>query len=87
MASVTIRELSRNTGQVLDEVQQTGRPALVTRNGRLVAALIPLDDEALEDFVLASLPEFVAGRAKADAELATGDTRSLDDVLDEISKD
>lgn len=84
MSSVTIRELSRHTSGVLDSVQETGRPAFITRNGRLVAAVIPIDEEALEDYVLSTVPEFVEAMREADEDLKAGTTRSLMDVLKEM---
>ena len=84
MSSVTIRELSRHTSGVLDAVQESGRPAFVTKNGRLVAAVIPIDEAALEDFILSTAPEFADAMREADDELKAGETRSLMDVLKEI---
>jgi len=52
MATVTLRELARNTATVLQELETTRRPALVTRNGKPVAALVPIDETALEDWLL-----------------------------------
>ena len=54
MSFVSIRELSRNPSAVVDEVERTGRPALVTRNGKPVAALVRIDPVALEDWIQAS---------------------------------
>jgi len=84
MSSVTIRELSRRTSRVVDAVQETGRAAFVTRNGRLVAAVIPVDEEALEDFILSTAPDFVDAMRQADEDLKAGETRSLPDVLKEM---
>src|SRR6202171_3359678 len=52
MATITLRELARNTATVLQELETTRRPALVTRNGKPVAALVPIDETALEDWLL-----------------------------------
>lgn len=52
MATVTLRELARNTASVIQEIQTTRRPALVTRNGKPVVALVPIDEVALEDWLL-----------------------------------
>jgi prevent-host-death family protein len=40
---VSIRDLSRNPSAVVDEVERSGRPALVTRNGKPIAALVRID--------------------------------------------
>ena len=54
MGTIGIRDLSRNASQVIDRVSSTGNPMIVTKHGRPVAALIAVDPDALEDFVLAA---------------------------------
>jgi prevent-host-death family protein len=56
--TITVRELARNTAAVIQEVESSCRPALVTRNGRPVAALVAIDEAALEEWLLAQAPEF-----------------------------
>ena len=75
MATVTLRELARNTASVIQGVQSSGRPALVTRNGRPVAALLPIDEAALEDWLLGKAPAAIRVAAEADPDLAAGRTR------------
>jgi prevent-host-death family protein len=84
MSKVTIRELSRNPSGVVDDVTRTGRPALVTRHGALVAAMIPLSAEELEDWVLAKSPELLEDLLAADREIAAGKTRPADDLFAEL---
>ncbi len=81
MTTVSIRDLQRNPSDVVGAVERSGRPAIVTRNGKPVAAIMAVDEEALEDFVLANAPEFVKAMRKADAELAAGETTALADHL------
>lgn len=76
MGTVTVRELARNTATVIEGVESSGRPALVTRNGRPVAALVPIDQTALEDWLLAHAAEFTAAVAATDQDLAAGRTES-----------
>lgn len=57
MSVVSIRDLSRNPSAVVDEVERSGRPAIVTRNGKPVAALVRIDQVALEDWVQSTLGE------------------------------
>ena len=87
MPTVSIRELANNASGVVASVAETGRPAIVTKHGRPVAAVVPIDQEELEDFVLANAPEFVAGRHQADADLAAGRTRSIGKVLADLDDD
>lgn len=57
MSVVSIRDLSRNPSAVVDEVERSGRPALVTRNGKPVAALVRVDEASLEEWMLATLAD------------------------------
>lgn len=86
MAAVGIRELGRNPSKVVDEVESTRRPALITRHGKPVAAVVPIDDDALEDWILSTAPEFADDRAAADREHAAGETVDLDDVLEDLEQ-
>ena len=52
MPTVTIRELARNTAAVIQQVEASRRPALITRNGRPVAALVAVDEATLEEWLL-----------------------------------
>ena len=72
MAIVNIRELSRRTTAVLTAVVTTRRPAIIMRNGAPVAAVVPIDTETFEDYVLATAPEYVSGMAAVDREIAAG---------------
>ncbi len=81
MASVNVRELARNTSKVIDDVTHRRQATLVTRDGLPVAALVPIDADALQDWILANAPEFVEGMRLADEEARRGDTVSFDDLL------
>jgi prevent-host-death family protein len=84
MSTINIRDLSRHTSRVVEDVSSTGRPALVTRHGALVAAVVPINPEELEDFVLANHPDFLGAMAEAEEDAAEGRTRPLTDVLAEL---
>lgn len=84
MSTVSARDLGRRTADVLDEVERTGRPALVIRNGRPVAALVPVDEADLEDFILATAPEYLAAMTAADEALAIGHTRDAADLFGQL---
>lgn len=84
MSTVSIRDLANNASRIIQGVNETGRPTVVTNRGRPVAAVIAIDEHELEDFVLTNAPEYARGRADADAELAAGTTRSLTAVLAEL---
>jgi prevent-host-death family protein len=77
---VGVRELARRTSAIIDEIAVKKEPAMITRRGRPVAYVLPVDSEQFEEFVLANAPEFVAGMASADAELRAGETISLTEL-------
>lgn len=83
---VNVRELARNTSRVLEEVEE-GTFVLVTRNGKPVATVTPISQDALDDFVMAHAPEFVQAREEAEKEIASGETASLADFERELDRD
>lgn len=86
MGTIGIRDLSRNASQVVDQVSSTGNPMIVTKHGRPVVAVVAIDPDALEDFVLATAPEYAADRRTADRDLAAGRARPAADVIDRIRR-
>jgi prevent-host-death family protein len=87
MSTVGVRELARHASSIINDIEQKKEPALVTRHGRPVVYMLPVDSEEFEDFVLSHAPQFVGGMAAADAELAAGETVSLADVRAELEAD
>lgn len=80
MGIVGIRELANNASAVVDEVARSGRPALVTRHGKPVAAVVPVDEDDLLDWVLDNAPEYVRSMQEADEDLAAGRTIAWPDL-------
>ncbi|HYM45731.1 MAG TPA: type II toxin-antitoxin system Phd/YefM family antitoxin [Solirubrobacteraceae bacterium] len=87
MSTIGVRELARHASAIINDIEQNKEPTLVTRRGRPVAYMLPIDSEEFEDFVLAHAPQFVEGMAASDAELAAGETVSLEDVRGELEAD
>lgn len=58
---VTMRELSNNAANVVRDVNEDGRPALVTKHGRFVAVLTPIAGVRVEAIAIekmgGSLPQ------------------------------
>lgn len=87
MSTVGIRELAERASAVVSEVTESGRPMLVTRRGRPVAAVVPIDEEELLDHVLAHAPEYVADMRTADEAIAGGGRgRPADEVFAELDE-
>ncbi|HET7443323.1 MAG TPA: type II toxin-antitoxin system Phd/YefM family antitoxin [Solirubrobacterales bacterium] len=77
MAVVGIRQLSRETSKVIQQFEETGEPLIVTREGRPIGALMPVDQAQLQDIVLATAPKSLELHEQAKADLAEGRTLSL----------
>jgi prevent-host-death family protein len=52
----TMTELNQQTARVLEEVNEAGRPAVITRHGRFVAMLSPLAAGQVESTALSRGP-------------------------------
>ncbi|MHC5057403.1 MAG: type II toxin-antitoxin system Phd/YefM family antitoxin [Planctomycetota bacterium] len=66
MKFVALRELKIHPSKVLDRLRR--HDVVVTRNGKPAAALVPLDEDTLDEFIIAHhptlLPEVEAARAE-----------------------
>src|SRR5262245_35326666 len=83
MATVGIRELSRETSRVIKQFEETGEPLIITRENRPIGVLQAVDSSQLEDLVLATAPEFQESSQRTREAVEAGTTRSLDDLADE----
>ena len=66
MKFVALRELKINPSKVLDRLSK--HDLVVTRNGKPAAALVPLDEDTLDDFVIAHHPTLLSEVEAARAE-------------------
>jgi prevent-host-death family protein len=79
-----IREFARNVSRYVERVETTGRPLVLTRHGKPVAALIAVEAGDLEDFILAHAPDLAASLRDANRELAAGEGQPLEQTLAEL---
>lgn len=86
MSTVSIRDLQRNTSGVIADVADSKHTALVTRHGEPVAALVPIDAQDLEDYLLSKVPGFAEDMAAAERAHAAGQTRSAADVFEAMDE-
>lgn len=52
----TMRDLNQQTARIMDEIEKSGLPAVITRHGRFVAIISPLARGQVEARVLAEMP-------------------------------
>lgn len=77
MAEIGIKGLKSGASSIIDEVQ-AGAAYVVTKRGRPVAVLLPVEDA--EDVVLASASEYVEMRRVARAAYESGESVVLDEL-------
>ena len=88
MSVIAMRDLTRKTREVVEEVRRTGKPAIVTQYGRPAVALIPVPpDGAFEDLVLAHAPRFLRAISEAESDAAAGRAKPLSTVKKELGRD
>lgn len=83
MSTINMRELTRRTKSVVEEVIRTGRPAIVTIHGRPQVAVTPLVGavEAAEEHVLNNAaPGLQAAIRAGEADLVSGRTSRVEET-------
>ena len=72
MRIVSLADAKTRLSSYIDQAQDSG-PIVITRNGKAVAVLVvPIDDDDLEDLILARSPRFQAMLAKSQKSLRAG---------------
>ena len=71
MKTVNTVDLKNHANELLRHVR-TGQPVVVTHHGRPTAALIPLTEDSLEEFMMAYSPAFRRLIAEAEADVRAG---------------
>jgi antitoxin (DNA-binding transcriptional repressor) of toxin-antitoxin stability system len=84
MPVVGLRQLSRETREVITQLEVDGEPVVITRQGQPIAALTAISQEDVASFALALAPELVAGRERAAAAIAAGEGEPASQVLAEF---
>ena len=85
---VPVREFRTKLSELLSDVADRRDHVLVTRNGKLAAALVPIDEyEALEETAeILSDPDAIAAIEAGLAELERGETVALEDLRRELAE-
>ena len=71
MTVVNTAELKNHTNEILRKVHR-GEPVAVTRHGKPYAALLPLSEETLEDFLWEHSPKLRRLIREAEADIKAG---------------
>jgi len=74
---ISMRELNQRTSAVIDEVNGSGEPAVVTKHGQFVALITPLAGRRIESLVLGLDPKIRELIDEQDRRERAGGTRSV----------
>ncbi len=81
MEWVGIRELKARTSEVMRKLREEKAEYVITYRGKPCAILLPIDEEALEDYLLTSHPFSIKMRARTRGEIS-----ALQRVVDRVKK-
>jgi antitoxin (DNA-binding transcriptional repressor) of toxin-antitoxin stability system len=84
MAVIGIRDLSRKTRAMLDQLEENGEPMIIARHGKPVAILSVPTERQLIDADIAATPGFRGSLDQANLELAEGTAKSFDQFVTEV---
>ena len=86
MTFVGVRELKAKASEYLKRAR-AGERVVILSHGRPRAAIVPLDEESFEDFVLANSPKYVRMIERAAREHARKGGVSLKTLMDEARRE
>lgn len=78
MPTVGIKELKDRASEIIRKVREDQAPYIITLRGKPSAMIIPLDENEVDDYIVAHHPYFVMLRDKARKEIYEGDTEGED---------
>jgi prevent-host-death family protein len=84
MPIVGLRELSRETREVIDRLERDGEPLVITRHRKPIAALMPITEEQAAALALAVVPAYVERREAASRAITAGEGEPSDALLARI---
>lgn len=86
MAMISVRDLQRNAKDIFDKIEDDSEPVVITRRGRPIAALTPVNQAQAEAILVATSSEFIESRQQAENARAEGRTASLQQMLTDAAE-
>jgi prevent-host-death family protein len=80
----TMRELNQHTADVLKEINDDGRPAMITRRGRFIAMIVPLTGADVESKVIAAIINETENRYQLTGEHTVGSLQTTEEIKDDL---
>ena len=84
MKFVTIREMKINGSKLIEGLK--GEDAVITKHGKPVAVVVPIDEDSIEEFIIAHNPRLLAELSRAYAEYHEKGGTGLDTVKKELKR-
>jgi hypothetical protein len=84
---VTLTDLSKSAGEVIDAVATDGVPTIVLRRGEFAAIIQKLDPEAIKALLVERLPDLITAREDADTALKNSQTTSTEKLAADLGID
>ena len=72
MPTIGIRELKDRASEIVRKVREEQAPYIITLHGKPSAMIIPLEEEEIDDYIIAHHPYFVMVRDRARKEIREG---------------
>jgi hypothetical protein len=84
---VTLTDLSKSAGEIIDAVAKDGVTAVVLKRGQFTAIIQKLDPDRVRDLLVAGLPDLISGRDLAEDFLRSGKARSTEYLAKDLEID
>lgn len=86
MVTTGVRELKNKTSEILGKARDEG-VVIVTNNGKAVAAIVPLDESEVEDFLISHSPKIKAAVRRGVKDSLAGRVYSPEELLEELGEE
>lgn len=80
----TMRELNQRTAEVMREINESGRPAAITRRGRFIALVTPLTTSNVEAAALEAVLRATENITQLTGETTTSGAATLEDAAEDL---
>lgn len=87
MPVIGVRQLSRATRGVIEQLLEDGQPVVVTRDGRAVAVLSRVAEEQVSALALSVVPDLIRRRKMAVGDITAGRGRPVTELAAEFDEE
>ncbi|GLW11979.1 hypothetical protein Misp01_71070 [Microtetraspora sp. NBRC 13810] len=81
-----MRDLNQRTAEVIQEINDSGRPAIITRHGQFVALISPLLNKGLEGELIARFLDQEAAESGRDAASADTEIEGQGETTEDLAR-